>query len=109
MALHLKLVQAPIVEAAEFRCQAAERSNERELRRDLVCDEAETCPARGLEVTFSFHLQLVQPGSRCKAQRDQVGLAEGFVQQVAALLSQIECALHHRGRGQDVSVQGKTW
>src|SRR6516164_254805 len=109
MMLHLKLIQAPVVEAAEFRRQAAERPNECELRRENVCDEAETRPAGGLEITFSFRLQIVQRGSRCETQRDQVGLTEGFVHQVASFPSQIERALHHRrcglngtGPGQDV-------
>src|SRR6516165_5425726 len=107
MMLHLKLIQAPVVKAAEFRRQAAERPNECELRRENVCDEAKTRPAAGLEITFSFRLQIVQRGSRCETQRDQVGLTEGFVHQVASLPCQIERALHHRRCGPDGTGPGQ--
>ena len=41
MVLHPKFINMPIVEAAEFRRQAAERPNECELRPDDLNDEAE--------------------------------------------------------------------
>src|SRR3984957_15102943 len=40
MVFHPRLIQIPIIEAAEFRGQAAERPNERKLRRDEVNDQA---------------------------------------------------------------------
>src|SRR5215472_7035337 len=101
MLLHLKLIQAPVVEAAEFRRHAAEHPNECELGRNNVCEEAEARPASGFEITFSFRLQVAQPNSGCEAQRDQVGLAKGCEHQIAGFLSQIERALHHRGRRLD--------
>src|ERR1700730_1974469 len=39
MVFHPRLIQIPIIEAAEFRGQAAERPNERKLRRDEVNDQ----------------------------------------------------------------------
>src|SRR5258708_15050056 len=101
MVLHPKFINVPIVEAAEFGRQAAERANECELRPDDLNDDAEVEPGSGLEIAFSFRLQVIQPVSRCEAQRDQVNLTIGHKQQVASFLSQIERALHHRGRGLD--------
>ena len=64
-------------------------------------DEAEAQPAGGLEIAIRFHVQFVQPSSRCEAERDQVSLAMGHKQQIACFSSQIERALYHRGRGLD--------
>src|SRR5215470_10717959 len=109
MMLHLKFIQASIIEATEFWRHATERANERKQRRDHVCDEAELRPSSGLEITFGFRLQIVQRRSRCKAQRDQVNLAEGSEHQVAGLLSQIEPALINEDAAWMGRVQGRTW
>src|SRR5215831_6602048 len=113
MLLHLKLIQAPVIEATEFWRHAAERPNECEQRRDHVCDEPKARPPSGLEMTFSFGLQVVQSGSRCETQLDQVKLAKRREHEVAGLLSQFKRAPHHRGRrldgtgpGQDVVGNG---
>src|SRR6516164_4581745 len=107
MLLHLKLIQASVIEAAEFWRHSAERPNECEQRRDHVCDEPEARPPSGVEITFSFGLQVVQSGSRCETQLDQVKLAKRCEYQVAGLLSQIKRALHHRRRGLNRTSPGQ--
>src|ERR1700719_4910719 len=58
MVFHPRLIHIPIIEEAEFRGQAAERPNERKLRRDDVNDKAEGCFPRKLERIFGFTLHL---------------------------------------------------
>src|SRR4029077_17083094 len=70
-------------------------------RRDHVNEEAEAKLADELGIAFSFHVQFVQPGTRCEASCDQANRAIGHKAKIPGLLSQIERAPHHRGCGPD--------
>src|SRR5216684_7690623 len=63
MVFHPRLIHIPIIEAAEFRGQAAERPNERKLRRDDVNDKAEAYFPRKREriLGFTLHLRKLLP------------------------------------------------
>src|SRR6266852_5949967 len=63
MVFHPRLIHIPIIEAAEFRGQAAERPNERKLRRDDVNDKAEAYFPRKRERIrgFTLHLRKLFP------------------------------------------------
>src|SRR5260370_28870130 len=63
MVFHPRLIHIPIIEAAEFRGQAAERPNERKLRRDDVNDKAEAYFPRKREriLGFTLHLRKLFP------------------------------------------------
>src|ERR1700742_929555 len=57
MVLDPKLIHIPIIEASEFRGQAAERPNERELRRDDGNDKAEAHLSQKRERLLGFTLR----------------------------------------------------
>src|SRR5258708_5299173 len=58
MVFHPRLIHIPIIEAAEFRSQAAERPNERKLRRDDVNDKAEAYLSHKRERLLGFTLHV---------------------------------------------------
>src|SRR5258708_9213997 len=63
MVFHPRLIHIAIIEAAELRGQAAERPNERKLRRDDVNDKAEAYFPRKREriLGFTLHLRKLFP------------------------------------------------
>ena len=58
MTLEPKLVEAFVIERAEFRCQATKCPDEPELRGDVIYDETEPDVSRELETRLSFTLHL---------------------------------------------------
>src|SRR5260221_14532078 len=58
MVFHPRLIHIPMIEAAEFRSQAAERPNERKLRRDDVNDKAEAYLSHKRERLLGFTLHV---------------------------------------------------
>src|SRR6266404_747067 len=58
MVFHPRLIHIPVIEAAEFRGQAAERPNERKLRRHDVNDKAEAYLSQKRERILGFTLHV---------------------------------------------------
>src|SRR5882757_2375184 len=94
MALDPRLIKLLIVEAAEFRRQAAQRPDQPELGGNAVNDKPEPRLLRERKATlgFAFHL-----GKRV-ARREKVGVqfvaAVGGVSKVADLVRRLERAAH---------------
>src|SRR6266404_3472027 len=103
MAFHPKLIHLPIVEAAEFRRQAAERPNERKLRRGDVNDGCEARFPLKREAIFGFALHLRELIPRREKISDQVAAANSREGKINDFVGGIEGATYQIAPGLDVS------
>src|SRR5271166_2877699 len=103
MALHLRLINMPIVEAAEFRRQAAERPNECELRCDDVNAGAEARFPRKRKTILGFTLRLREMIPRREKVPDQMVTAISRPGKVTDFVRGIESATYQIATGLDMS------
>src|SRR6266850_3097041 len=102
MALEPKLIELLIVEAAEFRRQAAEGPDKPELRGDDVNDETEPSLLRKPEAILGFMLHVNERISRCQKVRIQVVAAISRKSEVTDLVRRIEAATHQLAASPDM-------
>src|SRR5258708_14912494 len=107
MVFHPRLIHIPIVEAPEFRGQAAERPNERKLRRDDVNDKAEAYFPRKRERILGFTLHLCKLFPRREkitdkeATASRPGKVTHFVRDVKGATDEIATGADMSRPGQD--------
>ena len=94
MALDLKLIELLIVEAAEFRRQAAQRPNQRELRGDDVNDEAEPRLLGEREAMLGFALAPRQRLAGARRFEFRFIARVGGISEVADPVRRLERAAH---------------
>ncbi len=92
--LHSKFIELLIVKATEFRCQAAERSNEPQLRGKGISEKTEPHLLRKGETVLSFDLHPIECIAGRKKVRVQVGAAVSCKSEVADLVCCLEGATH---------------
>ena len=108
-ALHLKLVELLIVEAAKFRRQPAQRPDQPELRDDDVADETKPRLLRERETMLGFTLHLDERIARREKVRVQIGATVSRKGQVADPVCGLECAdATDHGRRLTCFAQGRT-
>src|SRR5229473_8496797 len=105
MVFHPRLIHIPIIEAAEFRGQAAERPNERKLRRDDVNDKAEAYFSQKRERIFGFTLHV----HKLFARREKITDKEAAASRpgkVTHFVRNIKGATYEIATGPDMSRPG---
>src|SRR6266849_7585116 len=105
MVFHPRLIHIPIIEAAEFRGQAAERPNERKLRREDVNDKAEAYFPRKREriLGFTLHLRKLFPRSEKITDKEATASRPG---KVTYFVRDIKGATYEVATGPDMSRPG---
>src|SRR5258708_12295842 len=105
MVFHPRLIHIPIVEAPEFRGQAAERPNERKLRRDDVNDKAEAYFPRKREriLGFTLHLRKLFPRREKITDKEATASRPG---KVTHFVRDIKGATYEIATGPDMSRPG---
>src|ERR1700722_8312974 len=106
MEFHPRLIHNPIIEAAEFRGQAAERPNERKLRRDYVNDKPEAYLPQKRERILGFTLHLRKLFPRREKIRDQAATAISRPGKVTHFVRGIKGATYEVATGPDMSRPG---
>src|SRR5712675_1191671 len=105
MVFHPRLIHIPIIEAAEFRGQAAERPNERKLRREDVNDKAEAYFPRKREriLGFTLHLRKLFPRREKITDKEATASRPG---KVTHFVRGIKGATYEIATGPDMSRPG---
>ena len=104
--LELLLVEPGVVEAAEYRRQAAERPDQLELPRDEVDDRTEPSLARQVQASLSIALHLLERLTAGEQVCKEVVAAQNGVGEVACLLRRFKDALRKWAAGLDVPRRG---
>src|SRR5260370_36794609 len=99
MVLHPRLIHISIIEAAEFRGQAAERPNECKLRRDDVNETPEAYLPLKRERILGFTLHLRKLFPRREKIRDQFATAISRPFKVTHFVRSIKGATHEVATG----------
>src|SRR6266702_8292863 len=107
MVFHPRLIHISIIEAAEFRGQAAERPNECKLRRDDVNDNPEPNPPQKRERILGFTLHLRKLFPRREKIRDQEVTAISRPSKVTHFVRSIKSATYEVATGPDMSLPGQ--
>src|ERR1700738_3276778 len=105
MVFHPRLIHIPVIEAAEFRGQAAERPNERELRCDDVNDKAEAYLSQKRERILGFTLHV----HKLFARREKIADKEATASrpgQVTHFVRAIKGATYESATGPDMPRPG---
>src|SRR5229473_4776253 len=105
MVFHPSLIHIPIIKAAEFRGQAAERPNERKLRREDVNDKAEAYFPRKREriLGFTLHLRKLFPRREKITDKEATASRPG---KVTYFVRDIKGATYEIATGPDMSRPG---
>src|ERR1700730_13125240 len=106
MVFHPRLIHISIIEAAEFRGQAAERPNECKLRRDDVNETSEAYPLLKRETILGLTLHLRKLFPRREKIRDQVGTTISRPSEVTHFFGNIKAATYEFATGPDMSRPG---
>src|SRR6266478_7813812 len=106
MVFHPRLIHIPAIEAAEFRGQAAERPNERKLRRDDVNDKAEAYLSQKRERILGFTLNLRKLFARREKITDKDTTASRRPGKVTHFVRSIKGATYESATGPDMSRPG---
>src|SRR3984893_2495599 len=107
MALEPRLIKLLIVEGAECRRQAAQRSDQPELGDDAVNDKPEPRLLREREAMLGFAFRLGKRIARREKVRVQLVAAVGGVSEVADLVCRLERAAHQIAASPDMSRPGQ--
>src|SRR5258708_375453 len=106
MIFELALVEPFIIEGAEFRPQAAQSSDQPELRGDNVDNETKPRLPREVEPILGFALRIAERISGCEKIRVQIVAAISRKGQVADFVCGVEGATHQIPAGLDVPRPG---